>query len=433
MSIGSVAGTSGTLNLNAGASINSGANVFNVLVGGSGGTGTIVQSGGSFTNTNGLLYVGGNSSAVDGIGFFTTTGGSFQQANISVGSYGTGVVNVQGGTLTTVNGGAFKLGEGDSATHAGSGTMSISSGTLKASTLYLAYSAGSTGSLVMSGGSITVPTSGNLNTYVGYSGTGTFTQTGGAFGAVGNGGGLNVGYNSGTNGTYNLSGTGTMTFGSLTIGLVGTGTMNLGAGGTATIGGTVSIGGGESGGGHGTLTMTGGHFIANGGTTYVGDNAAGGRAVFSISGGTLDTAAITVGLRAAGGVFNVIGSAATINVGAYNANQTATSVTSFALDNGGVSTINAPSGGLLNGTLKVGFKAGAALTASNSFTLINAGTNGLSNPFDVTPNASMWTSGRTAGLHTYLVTMAAASDKTALSTNSGSGEAQFTASTFGHL
>jgi len=45
----------------------------------------------------------------------------------------------------------------------------------------------------------------------------------------------------------------------------------------------------------------------------------------------------------------------------------------------------------------------------------------------------MWTSGRTAGLHTYLVTMAAASDKTALSTNSGSGEAQFTATTFGHL
>jgi hypothetical protein len=77
----------------------------------------------------------------------------------------------------------------------------------------------------MSGGTLSFG-----NHYVGYSGTGVFTQTGGVANGSDANGSLYLGYNAGDNGTYNLSGTGYLSGEPEHIGYSGTGTFNQSAG-----------------------------------------------------------------------------------------------------------------------------------------------------------------------------------------------------------
>ena len=70
--------------------------------------------------------------------------------------------------------------------------------------LYLGYNSGSTGAYQLNGGTLTSGTQ-----YVGYSGAGSFTQSGGVNNVIysySGFGALYVGYNTGSSGTYTLSG-----------------------------------------------------------------------------------------------------------------------------------------------------------------------------------------------------------------------------------
>ena len=124
----------------------------------------------------------------------------------------------------------------------------------------------------------------SADVYVGFDGTGTFEQTGGAHASSGN---LFVGMNDGSEGTYTLTG-GTLvaqavTVGSgvgsegtcdfsgtsvsvttLTVGYMGTGTVTIGAG--QVFAGTVQVGSGTPGpvSGEGTLEVSGGDLIVSG-------------------------------------------------------------------------------------------------------------------------------------------------------------------------
>jgi hypothetical protein len=86
----------------------------------------------------------------------------------------------------------------------GTGTLIQSGGTNKIGEyLYLGYNSGVIGSYTLSGNGY-LSVSNTNNEYVGYSGTGTFTQNGG----TNNCGYLSIANEAGSNGTYSLSGNG---------------------------------------------------------------------------------------------------------------------------------------------------------------------------------------------------------------------------------
>ena len=200
--VGSGLGSSGSYSLTAGLlSLGTSESV------GYSGTGAFSQIGGSNTisGTN-VLYVGYNPGSV---GTYSLSGsGKLSAANEFVGYWGTGNFAQAGGTnsvsgINSVSGNNLFIGG-----NAGSnGTYSLSgSGVLTAPTIYLGYAAGS-GSIGMSGG---ILTAGTL-ACVGYIGLGTFTQSGGtsSFGGnvpFGGNGGLFLGYSNSSRGIYNLRG-----------------------------------------------------------------------------------------------------------------------------------------------------------------------------------------------------------------------------------
>ena len=179
------------------------------------GTGKFTQSGGTnAVSGNGSLsiaYTSGSS------GTYTLSGGSLSAVVESVGIFGTANFTQSGGTNTipSSTGWALYLGSnvGSNATYSlsggslsvpnefvgysGTGTFTQSGGTNTAGKLTLAYGSGSSGTYGLSGsGLLLVPTE-----YVGYSGTGTFTQSGGTNDLTGNSS-LSIAYSSGSGGTY---------------------------------------------------------------------------------------------------------------------------------------------------------------------------------------------------------------------------------------
>jgi T5SS/PEP-CTERM-associated repeat protein len=122
--------------------------------------------------------------------------------------------------------------------------------------IYLGYQAGSSGTYQLIG-------PGNLTAnreYVGYSGTGTFTQTDG----VNETNGLWVGNYIGSSGTYVLSGSGQLSAYSEAVGWYGTGTFEQ-MGGTNTISFSLGIGTGNIGYNVGTYEISDGNLILGGG------------------------------------------------------------------------------------------------------------------------------------------------------------------------
>ena len=87
--------------------------------------------------------------------------------------------------------------------------------------LYLGYNSGSSGSYNLSGSGVLSA----ANEYVGYSGTGTLTQSGGT-NNVSSAGGLYLGYNLGSSGSYSLSGSGVLSANLEYVGSSGMGTFN---------------------------------------------------------------------------------------------------------------------------------------------------------------------------------------------------------------
>jgi autotransporter-associated beta strand protein len=192
-------------------------------------TGTIEMIGGSLTISSGS-YVGDS-----GTGTFTQTGGTNSiSSRLYIGndSGSTGIYNLSG---------AGKLSAGvEYIGYSGMGTFTQTGGTNTilssplSSSLYLGNNSGSSGTYNLTG-------TGQLSAvfeYIGYSGTGIFTQTGGtnSIGQI-----LNIGEESGSSGTYELSGDGQLSALEEWVGTFGTGKFKQ-TGGTNSIGQLLYIG-----------------------------------------------------------------------------------------------------------------------------------------------------------------------------------------------
>ncbi len=221
-------------------------------------TGAFIQSGGS--NSARTLYLAYGTSASSGS--YTLSGPAVLSSPVQyVGFSGSGVFTQSGGTNN----------------YSGSSSGQI----------YLAYNLGSSGSYNLAAGTLTTTTE-----YVGYSGVGAFTQTGGTNtpGNVTNNGnsssgGLYLGYNPGASGSYNLSGSGLLSAPSEFVGYNdGGGTFNqsggtnnmLGVNGGLSLGNTTTFSSTYNLSGSGVLNAPSesigqaGTFNQSGGTNYAG-------------------------------------------------------------------------------------------------------------------------------------------------------------------
>jgi hypothetical protein len=278
LTLGTGIGSSGTYNLSNGASLN----VSNSETVGDLGTGVFNQSGGSHSvsATNGVTI----GFLASGSGTYTLSGGALMVPNgpIYVGYLGTGIFNQSGGGNTIANlylgysgptgtnpasFGAYSLSNGATLNVTGSEYVGYSgrasftqtggSHTVNGSGtngLFVTYTPGGSGTFTLSGGTLSLPAA---TLYVGYQGNGVVNQSGGASNPFS----LAVGYlaPSGTNpagaGVYNLSGGSLNVTSAEYIGYGGYGTLNQ-SGGTHTAGtlfittlpgssGTVNLSGGS--------------------------------------------------------------------------------------------------------------------------------------------------------------------------------------------
>jgi hypothetical protein len=232
---------------------------------GNSGTGTFTQTGG----TNSI------SSSLD-LGCYSGSSGTYNLSDTGqlsasgehIGYSGTGTFTQTGGTNSTTY--AICLGYYSGS----SGTYNLTGGINSISTnveLLLGYNSGSSGTYNLSG-------TGNLSAgyeFIGWSGTGTFTQTGGT-NAISSY--LRLGYYSGAKGTYNLSGTGKLSAYSEYISDFGTGTFTQ-TGGTNSISSYLCLG--YYSGSSGTYNLKGGTLILKSLAKRSGT------AAFNFGGGTL--------------------------------------------------------------------------------------------------------------------------------------------------
>ena len=196
--LGHTSGSNGTYNLTgglltlAGIIEGPGTAAFNF----SGGT---LQAGASFSTSGPIaLNASGGNATIDTAGYTLTASGPLSGSGNLV-KAGSGTLILSGSNTytggTTVASGTLVL-TNPSALATGSSLIVGSDDPFDY--LCVGYNSGSNGSYCLSGGSLSVPYA-----YVGYSGTGTFTQSGGT-NTISNA--LCLGYKPGSSGTYNLSG-----------------------------------------------------------------------------------------------------------------------------------------------------------------------------------------------------------------------------------
>lgn len=204
----------------------------------------------------------------------TSGGFSGNNAQILVGGGGTGTVNLVNGSFNTSHfGGGLVLG--------GLSDQNDNSGS----------PAKGTGVFNMSGGTIgngTTDTGFQRFIRIGRDGTGTFNQTGGIINLGGAfDSGIEIGVNSGSTGTYNMSG-GTATMQRITVGMAGTGSLNISGDAdlTANTNGFLTIVGGSTATGSGTVNLNGGMLTLRQVRTQAADPVI-STSIFNFNGGTL--------------------------------------------------------------------------------------------------------------------------------------------------
>ena len=255
---------------------------------GYGGSGLFTQTGG--TNTAGVsgdsFYLGYNSGAT---GAYSLSGsGTLTTADQYIGNLGVGTFTQFGGVnCVTTSSGPFALGYASS----GSGTYNLSGA-----------------------GSLTA-----YNQYVGYSGKGTFNQSGGTNSINAGSYSLYVGYNSAAAGSYNLAG-GTLAAATEYIGYQGDGAFSQTLG-TNSISSRLYVG--YDSGGNGSYTLSGGALSApyeqvsqsasfsHTGGTNTASNLALSNGTYSLSGSgsLMVSTAESVGGYSAAGTFSQSGGA----------------------------------------------------------------------------------------------------------------------------
>ncbi|MHB9072264.1 MAG: autotransporter domain-containing protein [Desulfobaccales bacterium] len=355
------AGSSGTYSLSSGS-----LSVGNYEAVGYSGTGTFTQSGGthsvtalylgiaagasgSYTLSDGSLSVGGDEYiGYSGTGSFTQSGGTHTvDSNFFFGAWGgTGSYDLSDGSLSA---GTMTLNSGSTFTQTG-GTLDFtefnqSDGTSTFTDLYLGRNAGSSSTFNLGGGNVTA-----AKEYVGHSGTGTFTQSGGTNTVSGN---LILAANADSSGTYNLQGGG-LTAGTI---IVNSGGLFNQTGGTLdapiTLAGGIVAAGTDNGLGNQTLTINSGTLQAATGTTPTLGNPISVGGDFILGGADNLTLSGAVGLGGATRTLTVTNSGNTtlsgiISNGGLNINNTGGTLN--------LSGVNTYTGGttLAGGTLLTG-------------------------------------------------------------------------------
>jgi len=293
------------------------------------GTGTVTQSGGINTCGNGygffLLGVGAGSN-----GTYNLSGsGQLSASNEYVGLRGSGNFAQSGGTNSMPNG------------------------------LYIGDYAGSSGTYSLSGGQVSADVA-----CVGYSGTGTFIQSGGTNNFNNYPGCLYLGNGAGSSGTYNLSGSGLLSAISTYVGYSGTGNF-MQSGGTNSITNELYLG--FYAGSSGTYSLSGGLLTLSG----LGQGR--GSSIFDFSGGTLQAGgsfSTSQPMTLAGGAtFDTAGYAVTLS-GELSGPGSLTSISSGTLTLGGTNTYT---GGttIASGTLVFG--SSGAIAGSGPNVTVNYG------------------------------------------------------------
>ncbi|MGA9753682.1 MAG: autotransporter domain-containing protein [Desulfobaccales bacterium] len=318
-------------------------------------TGALIQ--GDFTNTvNNNLELGQNAGAS---GSYNLSGGSLSVAgNEYVGYSGTGAFTQTGGTHTvtgilmlganagssgtySLSGGSLTVGDYEAVGFCGTGSFTQSGGTHTVTALYLGTEAGASGSYTLSDSGSGSLLSVTGNEFIGYSGAGTFTQTGGS-NTVGSN--FFVGTQGGT-GSYSLSGGSLTVSGDLYLG------NSAGASGSYNLsGGSLSVGGNEYVGnsGTGTFTQTGGSHTVTG-TLSIADQS-GSSGTYNLQGGSLTAPTFQVN---SSGIFNYSGGTFTgrlVNYGTVNFNADFTASDGLANYSATPLSINAGRTVTLNGS-----------------------------------------------------------------------------------
>jgi hypothetical protein len=298
--------TSGNLIQNGTSYINLGSGF---MIVGTGGIGTASFSAGTLNALGGSIYIDDGTLLQSGTSNISLSSGTLIVGN---GTGSTGVASFSGGSLN-VSGGVVYVGyESGIGTFLQSGTLSVSN----LGTLALGDGTGSTGTVLLSGGSLTAS-----NAYVGYEGgAGTFAQSGGSS-SLGN---LQIGVGTSSTGVTSLT-AGTLTASTTVVGEGGSGTF-IQSGGVSSLGGLTV---GYSGAGtlllqSGSLTATvtavgfggGATFSQSGGSSSLGEFFVGdmGPGYASLSGGTLIASFAVVG-DSGNGTFVQNGSTSFANVG----------------------------------------------------------------------------------------------------------------------
>ncbi len=248
-------------------------------------------------------FIGDSGAGSNGTGAFAQSGGintisSTNQLYLGFNSTDKGIYLLSGGASLS-DGGTENVG------YSGTGTFNQTGGTNTVGlSLYLGENSGSAGTYALSGNaSLTV----SGTEFVGNTATGTFNQSGGTNFANN----LYIGNGSTSNGAYNLSGTASelTVDGNEYVGLSGTGTVNQ-TNGTSWISSGFNLFLGYSSGSSGTYTLSQGS-VSAGGNVYVGgsNNAAGGKGVLTVSGGDFYFPNNTSTLV----VYNTVGSGLTLS------------------------------------------------------------------------------------------------------------------------
>jgi len=256
---------------------------------GNNGNGTFIQTGGVNSVTEAPLYLGRSATST---GYYSLSGGNLNGGNEFIGYSGSGIFNQSGGVSNVSNSSEFDIG----------------------------YASGSNGYYSLSGGSLIC----NGDEYVGVFGNGTINQSGGTNNA-GISDGLNLGLSPQGYGYYFLSGSGALIsyqemidngtfdqsggvntinnmYTGFEVGAVSgsTGSYLLSGTGTLTTNGREYIGGD----GNGTFNQTGG--TNNVASFLLLGNSVGSTAVYTLSGGKLNSNQENIGYEG-NGTFNQSG------------------------------------------------------------------------------------------------------------------------------
>jgi len=252
------------------------------------------------------------------------------------------------GSEYTQNGGTTSIGNQFSIDN---GTMIHTAGAVNVGTeVSVGHQVGSNSTYTISGGTLntgTLSSATDPDLEVGYSGTGTFNQSGGVVTVADE---LVIGHNSTGNGTVNLSG-GTLNVSKdagtgVYVGFRGTGELAVSGTGQLSTQSVVSVG--TDVGSIGTVTQTGGSISAH---QVILADAAGAQATYSMQGGTLNTTSHLYVGEADAATYSQTGGDVTVG-------------SQFRINNGSMATIN-------NGTLhsvdslRVGTSAGLSGMTQN--------------------------------------------------------------------